>query len=350
MNFIALLQFLKNTEGGAELLKQTMDLAIKMNAHQRIFGKAGYILDPMEAARFGYEHSFVFAGLLYEAAVQLPSAFWDFGNKDIKEIFYELWPKFKGEARSLKNKFKQGEFDDIFFQLTECLYKLKSGKIASEDEGHFFSRRALNVYAPAAHKLGMRQLKDELEVLSFNFLYPNESLQLKKFIAEYYKNSGEVIGSIRNKVKTELIDNGVKYISISGRQKNLYRIYEKLLSHNREMLAIHDIIALRIIVDKKEDCYLVMQAIHRLWQPVKKRQKDYIISPKSNGYQSLHTTVYCGHQTVEFQIRTRDMDREAEYGVAAHWLYKENGSEFPRDNLEFINAINNLRENLKGKF
>ncbi|MFH0854530.1 MAG: hypothetical protein V1891_03485 [bacterium] len=92
------------------------------------------------------------------------------------------------------------------------------------------------------------------------------------------------------------------------------------------MLAIHDIIALRIIVKETDDCYAIMQTIHRLWKPIKKRLKDYIVSPKANGYKSLHTTVYVGTQTVEFQIRTKEMDKEAEYGVAAHWFYKEKNS------------------------
>lgn len=92
------------------------------------------------------------------------------------------------------------------------------------------------------------------------------------------------------------------------------------------MLAIHDIIALRIIVREMNNCYAVMRVIHRLWKPVKGRVKDYIVSPKANGYQSLHTTVYVGVQTVEFQIRTKEMDKEAEYGMAAHWFYEKNGS------------------------
>ena len=183
-----------------------------------------------------------------------------------------------------------------------------------------------DVYAPLAHRLGMNQLKIELEDMILKTLEPDEYKNLKKKTKASRKEREKYIEEFSKPIKEELLKFNIE-AEIFGRVKHYYSIFGKMRKENKNYEELFDLFAIRIIVDKVESCYAVLGVIHQLFTPLQERFKDYIATPKSNGYQSIHTTVF-GHigKMVEVQIRTRGMDQTAEIGVAAHWTYKEQGS------------------------
>ena len=199
----------------------------------------------------------------------------------------------------------------------EYLPLLKQRRIAIETR---------DVYAPLAHRLGMNKLRIELEDMVLKTLEPDEYKHLLKKIKASRKQREKYIGEFSKPIREELKTFSIT-AEIEGRAKHYYSIFGKMRRRNKNFEELFDLFAIRIIVDKVEECYAVLGVIHQLFTPLQERFKDYIATPKSNGYQSIHTTVF-GHQgkMVEVQIRTTAMDQTAEIGVAAHWVYKEKGS------------------------
>ncbi|MDP6570881.1 MAG: bifunctional (p)ppGpp synthetase/guanosine-3',5'-bis(diphosphate) 3'-pyrophosphohydrolase [Candidatus Marinimicrobia bacterium] len=183
-----------------------------------------------------------------------------------------------------------------------------------------------DVYAPLAHRLGMNKLKIELEDLVLKTLEPNEYKQLQKKVRASRRQREKYIEEFSKPIRYELNSFNIT-AEILGRAKHYYSIFGKMRRRHKKFEELFDLFAIRIVVDKIEECYAVLGVIHQLYTPLQERFKDYIATPKSNGYQSIHTTVF-GHKgkMVEVQIRTKEMDRTAEIGVAAHWVYKEQGS------------------------
>ena len=196
----------------------------------------------------------------------------------------------------------------------EYLPLLKQRRIAIETR---------DVYAPLAHRLGMNKLRIELEDMVLKTLEPDEYKHLLKKIKASRKQREKYIGEFSKPIREELKTFSIT-AEIEGRAKHYYSIFGKMRRRNKNFEELFDLFAIRIIVDKVEECYAVLGVIHQLFTPLQERFKDYIATPKSNGYQSIHTTVF-GHQgkMVEVQIRTTAMDQTAEIGVAAHWVYKE---------------------------
>ncbi|MEK7566549.1 MAG: RelA/SpoT family protein [Patescibacteria group bacterium] len=202
----------------------------------------------------------------------------------------------------------------------------KQKRIASE---------TLEIYAPLADRLGMGEIKNELEDLSFYYVYSKEYEWIKKEVDAKIPEREKYIKKIIPIVKKELGREKIRPIEIAARAKHYYSTWRKLLRYDMNWEKILDLVALRIIVANVEDCYAVLGAIHKLWRPMPGRIKDYIALPKPNGYQSLHTTVFClDGQPTEFQIRTENMHREAEYGIAAHWFWDETGKS--KTGAEFV--------------
>ncbi|MCX6806782.1 MAG: RelA/SpoT family protein [Candidatus Berkelbacteria bacterium] len=181
----------------------------------------------------------------------------------------------------------------------------------------------LEIYAPLANRLGMCEIKGTLEDLAFFYVYPVEFNKLKRLALPEYKIHQDYINHVKKILTTELHKTKIK-AKIGGRAKHFYSLYKKLKKYEGDFSKIYDLVALRIIVPTISDCYAVLGLIHKKWRPLQGRIKDYIAMPKPNGYQSLHTTVFCEKgKIVEFQIRTEKMHDLAEYGVAAHWHYTE---------------------------
>ncbi len=211
----------------------------------------------------------------------------------------------------------------IVIKLADRLHNMRTLMALREDRRIFKARETMEIYAPLAHRLGISSIKWELEDLSFFYLEPAKFQQVSKMVAESRRAREEYLEQASQLLEAELSRVGIS-AQISGRPKHLYSIYQKMTQRGKDFSEIYDLIALRLIVDSIKDCYSSLGAVHTLWHPMPGRFKDYIAMPKFNMYQSLHTTVIGpAGRPLEIQIRTQEMHRMSEYGVAAHWRYKE---------------------------
>jgi len=214
----------------------------------------------------------------------------------------------------------------IIIKLADRLHNMRTLDPLSPDRRKRIALETRELYAPLAHRFGMAGVKAELEDLAFKYLEPDDYKQLAKQVKARRVERDRTIERMRAPLADELRRAGIVGWEIVGRPKNLWSIFKKMKKRDKPFEEIYDLLAVRVLVNNITDCYHVLGIIHHTWTPLQERIKDYIASPKSNGYQSLHTTVFGpGGQLYEIQIRTRDMHRTAEYGIAAHWLYKENG-------------------------
>ncbi len=213
----------------------------------------------------------------------------------------------------------------IVVKLADRLHNLRTLEFQSPEKQVRIALETLEIYAPLAHKLGMFKIKAELEDTALKYTDPELYKTISELIDKRLSNNNNYIDHMIDKIKEYLSDSGIIDYQIKGRIKNQYSIYKKMIKQEKAFEDIYDILAIRIIVDKVETCYHVLGIIHAHFTPIPKRFKDYIAVPKPNMYQSLHTTVIgVDGDTFEIQIRTNEMDHVAEYGIAAHWGYKEN--------------------------
>ncbi len=215
----------------------------------------------------------------------------------------------------------------LVIKLADRLHNARTWKFVPAASAERKARETLEIYAPLAHRLGMNTIKWELEDLSFATLYPKIYDEIVHLVAEQAPAREEYLTKVREQVGEDLKAARVR-CTVSSRPKHYYSIYQKMIVRGRDFSDIHDLVGVRVLVDSVKDCYAALGALHARWNPVPGRFKDYIAMPKFNMYQSLHTTVIGpGGRPVEIQIRTYDMHRRAEYGVAAHWKYKENAKQ-----------------------
>ncbi len=215
----------------------------------------------------------------------------------------------------------------ILIKLADRLHNMRTLDVMHPKTRARIARETLEIYAPIANRLGLNALYQELEELSFQNLYPNRYRVLKKALEAQRGNRREVVDKILDSIKQRLADNRIDAL-VTGREKNLYSIYKKMQDKNLSFSKVHDIYAFRVIVKDPAACYLALGALHSLYKPIPGKFKDYVAIPKGNGYQSLHTTLFAPFGTpLEIQIRTQEMHRIAEAGVASHWLYKSTDAE-----------------------
>lgn len=212
----------------------------------------------------------------------------------------------------------------LVIKLADRLHNMRTLNYLRPDKQVRIANETINIFAPLAHRLGMNAVKWELEDLSFSILHPKVYDEIVRLVAERAPSREKFLREVTDQVETDLREAKIK-ATVHGRPKHYYSIYQKMVVRGRDFSDIYDLVALRILVDTPRDCYAALGVMHVRWNPLPGRFKDYIAMPKFNMYQSLHTTVL-GPQgkPVELQIRTYDMHRRAEYGVAAHWKYKEN--------------------------
>ena len=210
----------------------------------------------------------------------------------------------------------------LVIKLADRLHNARTWQYVDPESSARKARETLDIYAPLAHRLGMNAVKWELEDLSFKFLEPKKFEEIERLVIERNPSREKLTNDVISVVEEDLTKEGIA-AQVTGRQKHLYSVYQKMVVRGREFNDIYDLVGIRILVNDVRDCYAVLGSIHARWNPVPGRFKDYIAMPKFNLYQSLHTTVIGPTgKAVEIQIRTHDMHRRAEYGIAAHWKYK----------------------------
>ncbi|MCK8046571.1 bifunctional GTP diphosphokinase/guanosine-3',5'-bis pyrophosphate 3'-pyrophosphohydrolase [Shewanella sp. 1CM18E] len=326
-----------------ELLKQAYQVA--RDAHEGQMRTSGepYITHPVAVARIladmRLDHETLMAALLHDTIEDTPVT-----KEELAELFGESIAELvEGVSKLDKLKFrdkKEAQAENfrkmmmamtqdirvILIKLADRTHNMRTLGALRPDKRRRIARETLEIYAPIANRLGIHNIKSELEDLGFHAYYPMRYRVLKEVVKAARGNRKELIQSIEAAIETRLEDTGLQG-AVKGREKNLYSIYNKMRNKELQFQEVMDIYAFRVIVDSIDTCYRVMGAMHGLYKPHPGRFKDYIAIPKANGYQSLHTSLFGPHGVpVEIQIRTEDMDQMADKGVAAHWLYKKGSS------------------------
>lgn len=326
-----------------ELLKQAYQVA--RDAHEGQMRTSGepYITHPVAVARIladmRLDHETLMAALLHDTIEDTPVT-----KEELAELFGESIAELvEGVSKLDKLKFrdkKEAQAENfrkmmmamtqdirvILIKLADRTHNMRTLGALRPDKRRRIARETLEIYAPIANRLGIHNIKSELEDLGFHAYYPMRYRVLKEVVKAARGNRKELIQSIEAAIETRLEDTGLEG-TVKGREKNLYSIYNKMRNKELQFQEVMDIYAFRVIVDSIDTCYRVMGAMHGLYKPHPGRFKDYIAIPKANGYQSLHTSLFGPHGVpVEIQIRTEDMDQMADKGVAAHWLYKKGSS------------------------
>lgn len=326
-----------------ELIRRAYDFGEK--AHKGQLRKSGepYFNHCLETAKFLYDWGLdsvtIAAGLLHDTLedtnitpAELKN---EFGEKTfllVEGISKIGQLKLKNSA-SPKNKFVENlrkmflvmskDVRVVFIKLADRLHNMLTIEYLPEDKQKRIARETLEIFAPLAERLGMGRLKGDLEDLCFAVLYPEEYQETKGLMKGQLQNVEKTLQEIEKTLRKKMEQEKIEVIDMHHRVKRFYSLYCKLRLKDSKIEKIYDLVALRVIVKKKEDCYAALGAVHSFWKPLIGRIKDYIAQPKPNGYQSLHTTVFGPEgYIVEIQIRTRKMHEEAEYGLVAHWHYK----------------------------
>lgn len=325
-----------------ELIKKAYDLANELHKNQHRQTGEPYIIHPLNVAIILAElhagPATICAGLLhdtvedtFETAEDLEKSF----GEDIASIVEGVTKISQMKFATLEQKQAENhqhmliamakDIRVIIVKLADRLHNIRTLGALPQEKQKRIANETLEIYAPLAHKLGMFQIKAELEDTALKYVEP---IWHAKIISQIKSNSSVRLNSIDHtidEIKDYLAPQQIPHFEIKGRIKNTYSIYKKMINQNKAFEDIYDILAIRIIVNTIGECYQVLGIIHAHYTPVPKRFKDYIAVPKPNMYQSLHTTVISNEGLIfEVQIRTEEMDRVAELGVAAHWAYKEN--------------------------
>ena len=329
-----------NRRADLKIIKRAYEYAKDKHKDQLRRSGEPYIIHPIQVAyilsTLGLDHSTICAALLHDVIEDT-----DVTLEDIaKEFSPEIAEMVDGVTKLSKLNYTSEQEQQvenyrkmflamgkdirvILIKLADRLHNMRTLKYLTRDRQIANARETMDLYAPLANRLGMYSLKWELEDLSFKYLYPEDYRELVEGIDKKREERLKFIDQIMQEIKVELKKQKI-VAEITGRAKHLYSIYRKMQRDNKTLDQIYDLFALRIIVNSVKDCYAALGVVHELYNPMPGRFKDYISVPKPNMYQSLHTTLIGPKGTpFEVQIRTWDMHRIAEYGIAAHWAYKE---------------------------
>jgi GTP pyrophosphokinase len=267
--------------------------------------------------------------------------------------------KYRGMERYVENLRKMfiALSDDIrviLIKFADRIHNLETLEALPDEKRKRIAVESMEIFAPIAHRLGMWDIKGQLEDLSFKYTDPEGFKWVSQLVHNTAPEKEQSLDSVVRLLHNELTkDPRLKVYAIQGRAKHLYSLYNKLERHDRDINQIYDLIAVRVVVDSIAECYNVLGIIHQLWKPLRGRVKDYIAHPKPNGYQSLHTTVFVGEgEIIEFQIRTKQMDDESNYGPAAHWFYNESGkpkkgTKVTGDQYKWVKELVELQKEIK---
>lgn len=336
-----------------ELLKKAIEFAKTVHADQRRESGEPYYIHPESVALILFEMYMdpdtVIAGLLHDTvedgmdvSIEQVSALF---GKDIAKMvdgvtkltntnITRMLSREDRQAENLRKMFLAiaNDVRVVIIKLADRLHNMRTLGYCTAEKRVRKAQETMDIYAPLAERFGMGAIKVELEDLSFSYLLPEEHRHLKGQIDAKQTERMSLLKKAMRRIEMELSAAGIK-CEVSGRRKHIYSIYRKLHNKNVSLNEIYDLVALRVIVDSVKDCYGALGIIHSVWRPFPGRFKDYIAMPKTNMYRSLHTTLFSDFgMPFEVQIRTQEMHRMAEYGIAAHWMYKEGRSK--QDDLD----------------
>ncbi len=343
---IEVLEKIRETYGGADLAlcEKAYEFAKKAHANQKRASGEEYFTHPCNVAKIlidlGLDAATIAAAFLHDVIEDTPVSEGDikaeFGDEVLQLVLgvtklekIEFTSKEEEQAENFRKIFVAMAKDIrvIIIKLADRLHNMRSLNFLSPERQQRMARETLEVFAPLAGRLGISQIKCELEDLSLKYLEPEFFEYLVANINAKLAERREFVAFVVQEIQKILDESNIKG-EVFGRPKHFYSIYKKMKNQNKTLDQIYDLTAVRVIVKSVDDCYEVFGKIHHKWKPVPGRIKDYIATPKPNMYQSLHTTVVTNFgQTFEIQIRTYEMNRAAEYGIAAHWKYKENKKE-----------------------
>lgn len=363
-----------NPKCDVELIKKAYYFAEA--AHEGQVRESGdkYITHPAAVAsilvELGLDTKTIAAGLLHDVIEDTGRTYDDIKDNFGEEIAYlvdgvtklgriEYKTKEEQQADNIRKMLLAMAKDIrvVMIKLADRLHNMRTLKFRAPEKQRATAKETLEIYAPIAHRLGISKIKWELEDLSLRYMHPSEYYELVDMVAQKRTEREKNIEQIMTTLKDRITAAGIK-ADIDGRPKHFYSIYKKMTLKNKTFDQIFDLLAIRIIVDTVRDCYAVLGIVHTLWKPIPGRFKDYIAMPKPNMYQSLHSTVIGpGGQPFEIQIRTWEMHATAEYGIAAHWKYKEGITKeddfdkklhWLRDILEWQNDTRDAKEFMDG--
>jgi GTP diphosphokinase / guanosine-3',5'-bis(diphosphate) 3'-diphosphatase len=326
-----------------ETLGRAFEMANTAHAGEKRLTGHDFITHPTSVAfrlaEMGLHMNVVVAGLLHDVVedtgITTEDVAREFGD-DVASLVDSVTKlkhgiKYRGAERYAENMRKMflamaSDVRVVFMKFADRLHNLQTLYGQPKAKQERIARESLEIYAPIASRLGMSEFKGELEDGSFAYLLPQEYERMKNIMDIKVREKGAYVSRIIDQTEKMLAQTNITDIQVHGRVKRLYSLFKKLKRYQGDLGKIYDLIAIRIIVNDVAECYAALGLLHRTWRPVPGRIKDYIAQPKPNGYQSLHTTVFTENgEIVEFQIRTLEMHELAEYGVAAHWRYKEGG-------------------------
>lgn len=335
------------------------------NAHEGQVRNSGepFIVHPLAVAatlaEYNMDADTVIAGLLHDVvedtSIELDEIQKDFGQgvaalvdgvTKLKKIQYKSKEEYKADNLRKMVIAMAKDIRVIIIKLTDRLHNMQTLEYMSPEKKKEKATEALEIYAPIANRLGMSKIKTELEDLSLKYLYPEKYKEISEKVAMKKKLRETYIKDVIQALDEKLSESEIHH-RIMGRPKHFYSIYRKMVYQHKEFEQIFDVMAIRVIVDTTKDCYGVLGLVHTMWKPLPNRFKDYIAMPKANMYQSLHTTVIGpGGEIFEIQIRTEEMHKMAEYGIAAHWKYKIGAerSDAMDDKLDWIKRLLEVQE------
>ncbi|WP_439425830.1 RelA/SpoT family protein [Oenococcus alcoholitolerans] len=359
------------SESQTQEVDSAYELAKKMHAGQKRKTGEDYIYHPIQVvgilADLKMDKDTLISGFLHDVVEDTPES-----NDQIRKVYgddvadivdgvtklgkihYESTEEIMAENHRKLLLAMAKDIRVIIVKLADRLHNMRTLEVHRPEKQHRIASETLDIYAPLAHRLGLANIKWELEDLSLRYLDPDQYYRIAKMMHTRREERDKEIAVATEQIKRAIDTLKIGHFEVNGRPKHIYSIYRKMTDKHKHFSEIYDLLAIRVLVDSVVDCYAALGAIHAKWKPLPGRFKDYIALPKPNGYQSLHTTIIGPNgRPLEVQIRTFEMHRVAEFGVAAHWAYKENkGSDrqakIKNSDQQHLNAIQGILELQEG--
>jgi len=341
------------------LIKRAYQFALGVHADQKRVSGDSFITHPVGVACILAELELdlvtIITGMLHDVLEDTPVTYADLEREFGGEVAVlvdgatklsrmEFRSKEEQQAETWRKMFVAMARDIrvILVKLADRTHNMRTLNYLPDMKQHEIARETLDIYAPLAHRLGIYKVKWELEDLAFRYLNKKDYYYLAEKLVKKRREREEYINNALTELAAVIKEAGIT-AEVNGRPKHIFSIYTKMKEQGKDFNEIYDLTALRVIVNTVRDCYAALGVVHTLWRPIPGHFNDYIAMPKPNMYQSLHTTVICGNERLEVQIRTHEMHRTSEYGIAAHWRYKEK----VKDDREFAEKLSWLRQLLE---